>query len=127
MAMGSWDGAETCELVGAYILSQVGDKHGNDIGLYRDDGLVAFEATPQRIEKIKKSLCEIFKDNGLKITIEANLDVVNFLDVTLNLTRNSFAPYTKPGNTTVYVHARSNHPPNITKSIPLAIREQEVS
>ena len=126
VTMGSWDGAETCELVGAYILSQVREKHGNDIGLYRDDGLGAFEATPQRIERIKKSLCKIFKDNGLKITIEANLDVVNFLDITLNLTRNSFAPYAKPGNTTVYIHARSNHPPNITKNIPLAINKRLV-
>ena len=75
MTMGSWDGAETCELVGAHILSQVREKHGNDIGLYRDDGQGASEATPQRIERIKKSLCKIFKDNGLKITIEANLDV----------------------------------------------------
>ena len=100
--------------------------YGNDIGLYRDDGLGTFEATPQRIERIKKSLCKIFKDNGLKITIEANLDVVNYLDITLNLTRNSFAPYTKPGNTTVYMNGRSNHPPNITKNIPLAINKRPV-
>ena len=44
--MGRWDGAETCELVGAYILSQVREKHGNGIGLYSDDGLGAFEVTP---------------------------------------------------------------------------------
>ena len=103
MTMGSWDGAETCEFAGAYILSQVREKHGNDIGLYRDDGLGAFEATPQRIERIKKSLCKIFKDNGLKITIEVNLDVVNFLDITLNVTRTSFAPYTMLSLTPLYI------------------------
>ena len=53
--MGSWDGAETCELVSAYILSIIKEKHGNNIGLYRDDGLGAFNAKPQQIERIKKS------------------------------------------------------------------------
>ena len=38
--MGSIDGAEICELVGQLILSKLKDKFGNDIVLYRDDGLV---------------------------------------------------------------------------------------
>ena len=40
VTMGSYDGAEVCELVGLYILSQM--QHLNlDKGLYRDDGLSA--------------------------------------------------------------------------------------
>ena len=38
--MGSYDGAEVCELVGAFLLNEISrimDK--KDIGLYRDDGL----------------------------------------------------------------------------------------
>ena len=36
--MGSFDGAETCELVGSFLLSQF--QHLNiNVGLYRDDGL----------------------------------------------------------------------------------------
>ena len=35
--MGSYDGAETCELVGSYLLSQLPETI--DLGLYRDDGL----------------------------------------------------------------------------------------
>ena len=31
-----------------------------------------------------------FKDNGLKITIKANLDIVNFLDITLDLCNNTY-------------------------------------
>ena len=119
-----WDGAETCETVGSYILSIIKAKHGDNIGLYRDDGLGAFRATPQQVERIKKSLCKIFRDNGLAITVEANLAVVNYLDVTLDLTRGSFAPYTKPNNNTVYVHAQSNHPPSIIKNIPPAINKR---
>ena len=62
VTMGSWDGAETCELVGNYLLSVIQKKHGNNIGLpvYHDDCLGVFEATPQKVERIKKSLCKIF-------------------------------------------------------------------
>ena len=40
--MGSYDGAELCELVGLYLLNQLStviDK--SSVGLYRDDGLAA--------------------------------------------------------------------------------------
>jgi len=52
--MGSFDGAETCELVGCYFLFLRTEKYGQNIGLYRDDCLVAFNKTPQEFEKIKK-------------------------------------------------------------------------
>ena len=41
--MGCFDGAKICEIVGSFILNQLGsvmDK--NDIGLYGDDGLGTF-------------------------------------------------------------------------------------
>jgi len=104
--MGSFDGAETCELVGCYILSLLTEKYGNGIGLYRDDGLSAFNKSLQEIEKIKKDICKIFRDNDLKITVEANLTKVNFLDVTLDL------------------HKQSNHPPSILRNIPESINKR---
>ena len=36
---GSYDGAETCELVGIYMLSFITSKFKDQAGLYRDDGL----------------------------------------------------------------------------------------
>ena len=40
--MGSFDGAEICELVGLFILNNLGEKFGkNNMGLYRDDGFDA--------------------------------------------------------------------------------------
>ena len=48
-----FDGAETCELVGLYMLSQL-EKLGIDIGLYRDDGLATYNKTPRQTENIKK-------------------------------------------------------------------------
>ena len=38
ITMGSFDGAESCELVLCYMLSLLQSKYGNCIGLYRDDG-----------------------------------------------------------------------------------------
>ena len=124
VTMGSFDGAETCELVGSYLLSQITAEYGNDIGLYRDDGLAAFDKTPREIETIKKSICKVFSDNNLKITIEANKKCVDYLDITLNLRSSSYKPYMKPGNTPLYINHNSNHPPPILRSIPDAINKR---
>ena len=56
VTMGSFDWAETCELVGCYIMSLLTEKYGRNISLYRDDGLAAFNGKPNEIEKIKKEL-----------------------------------------------------------------------
>ena len=103
--------------------------YGQNIGLYRDDGLAAFNGTPQEIEKIKKGICNVFCDNDLKITVEANTTKVNSLDVTLDLTSGKYYPYTKEGNIPLYVHTKSNHPPTILKNIPESIdkRLSEIS
>ena len=49
VTMGSYDGAETCELIGLYMLSLIGSKFRNQVGLYRDDGLAVCNATPREI------------------------------------------------------------------------------
>ena len=123
--MGSFDGAETCELVGCYLLSLLTEKYGQNIGLYRDDGLAGFDKTPQEIEKIKTELCKIFRENGIKkITIEVNKAIVNFLDVTLDLQSGKHYPFTKEGNVPLYEHKKSNHPPSILKNIPDSINKR---
>ena len=125
VTMGSYDGAETCELVGTYILSQLKEiPYGMEIGLYRDDGLAALDQTPPKIEKIKKEICKVFAKNNLRITIEANKKVVNFLDVTLDLITEKYKPYSKPTTSPLYVHSKSNHPPCIIKNIPEAINKR---
>ena len=63
-----------------------------DFGLYRDEGLAAHDKIGERnIEKIRQGLHQLFKSFGLKITIEPpNIKIVNFLDVKLNITSNTF-------------------------------------
>ena len=67
--MESYDGAETCELVGTYLLSlwpKFIDR--NNCGLYRDDGLILLKNTNgQKMDKIRKLVIKTFKDVGFKI------------------------------------------------------------
>ena len=126
--MGSYDGAETCELVGLYMLSQtgtIGHKYRHNIGhKYRDDGLAICDKTPFITENIKKEICKTFKENNLNITIKAYQKIVNFLNITMNLKTGEHKPYMKPNNTHLYVHKQSNHPPNIFKNITESINRR---
>ena len=114
----------TSELVGTYLISELSSKYGNSIGLYRDDGLAAFNPTNKKIESMKQDIHNIFKKHKLKITIEANKKKINFLDVTLDLNKGTYQPYTKQNNNTQYVHRQSKHPPAILKNIPEAINKR---
>ena len=69
VTMGSYDGAEVCELIGLYILDIFTKEFGHDkIGLYRDDGLSCFQnLSDAKSEKVKKKLCKIFKQSGLSL------------------------------------------------------------
>ena len=123
VTMGSFDGAETCELVGSFLLSQL--QHLNiNVGLYRDDGLAITNASPRDTENTKKEICRIFNNNGLRITMEANKQIINFLDVTFNLNQNTYQPFTKPNTELQYVHRESNHPPITTKNILAGINRR---
>ena len=123
VTMGSWDGAEVCDLIGLYLLSQLSDMN-LEIGLYRDDALAVTDARPRQIEMMKKKLCRIFKDNGFSITIDANIKSVNFLDVNLNLENETYKPYMKPNDFPLYVDTQSNHPPNILRNIPKSVNRR---
>ena len=123
VSMGSFDSAEISDLCGLYLLSLLpSDKLSP--GLYRDDGLIASPLTPRQNEILKKKICKIFNDNGLKITITANLKSVDFLDITLDLTSDVYKPFMKPNDKPLYIRSQSNHPPNILRNIPDAVNNK---
>ena len=70
------------------------------------------------------SLVKVFSDNKPKLTIEANKNCVNFLDITFDLRSGTFKPYTKPGNVPQFVNVQSNHPPSILRRIPETINQR---
>ena len=128
VTQGSFSGAEVCELVGLFLLSQITEiVPSHLVGIYRDDGVMITDARPRSAEKLKKQLCEIFSRNGLSLEAQANVKIINFLDVTFDLGRGIFKPYRKPNDETNYVNAKSNHPPKILKNIPLNVNKRLVS
>ena len=121
--MGSFDGAGVCELIGLFLLSNLGEKCGKDnVGLYRDDGLVLLRnASGPQSERTRKDITQEFKKQGLNISISTNLKICNFLDVTLNLEDGTYYPYRKPNNETLYIDSNSNYPPT---HLPTAIGQR---
>ena len=88
------------------------------VGIYRDDGLAAvLNANGPQMDKLRKNIMSIFKNEGLSITIETNLSQTDF-----------FSPYRKPGNDPLYVNIKSNHPSSVLRAIPemitMRIRER---
>ena len=124
--MGSFDGAEVCELVGLFLLHSMQEKFPSvNFGLYRDDGMGAYAELPgPATERMRKDIIKLFRENDLNITIDMGLSEVNFLDVSLSLLKENFKPYRKPNSETLYINNQSNHPPNIIKQIPKMIESR---
>ena len=124
--MGSYDGAEVCELVGCFLLNKLG--HVMDkrfVGLYRDDGLgVLRNYSGPASERKRKELIKVFKQYNLSITIETNIRTVNFLDTTFDLLNNTYKPYRKPNDEPLYINKHSNHPPAVLRQLPKSISKR---
>ena len=90
----------------------------------RINGLGISNASPRRTSLIKKDLCDIFRNYGLKITIEADKKTSSFLDVTLSLSTGKYKAPTKSGQNSLYVKKQSNHPPRIMYNIPRSINKR---
>ena len=62
-------------------------------------------------------MVNIFRQEGLEITIDTNQIRVDYLDVQAG----NYQPYTKPGTPTIYVNKSSDHPSHTFKQIPLVV------
>jgi hypothetical protein len=113
--MGSYDGAEVCELVGLYILHKLTSgktpifEKGN-CGIYRDDGLA------------------IIKEKGSRRIAEMDpiTQVTDYLDIKFNLLKHVHEPFHKENDRPMYLNVKSDHPNHIIKHIPIMI-EQRIS
>ena len=126
VTMGSFDGAEICELVGLYLLDKLSSLIGRkNVRLYRDDALAAINSSSGSVlYKMRKNIIALFKNEGLSITTETNLFETDFLDVTFNLATGKFFPFRKPNNQPLYIYTKSNHPPNILRDPPSMINKR---
>ena len=76
------------------------------------------------MEHTKKEIIQLFKSNNLSITIDTNMQQVNFLDITLNLKSCKYSPYRKPNDQLLYIHKDSNHPPTIKRQLPTMFQQR---
>ena len=60
---------------------------------------------------------KIFKDTGFAIDVETNLKIVDFLDITFNLSNGTYRSYKKPNDLLSYINKSSNHPPQIINQL----------
>ena len=118
--MGSYDGAEVCELFRTLVLSTLTNSIPKEnSGLYRDDGLILTrDENGQITDRIRKEVIKMFEEIGFKIKIQTNLKFLDFLDITFNLSNARYKPYRKPNNNLLYANTSSNHPPQILKQLP---------
>ena len=66
ITIGSYDGAEICELVGLHILSFLGKVYGiQNVGLYQDDGLACLhKISGPASDKIWKDTIRTFRETS---------------------------------------------------------------
>ena len=127
--MGSFDGAELCELIGIYIQSLLTDWieliTKENIGLYRNDALILLRnINSQQTNRLRKRIIKKFQSIGFKIEIATNLQEVDFLDVTFNLINDTYRPYKNPNVNLTYINTSSNQPPNIIKQLTKTMSKQ---
>ena len=127
ITMGSFHGAEVCELVGLYLLQKlIRDKvfTKEQVGLYRDDGLAAVQVSRGKLQKydnIRKRVHALVQKEGLTVEVEKAKRGIDYLDVSLDLVNRVYTPYTKPGDNLIYVDTRSNHPPSVFRAVPKGV------
>jgi hypothetical protein len=124
--MGSFHGAEICELVGLLILHKLSERFNiTDFGLYRDDGLMVIDKRPRRyMDKCAGMIRSTFENLGLKVTIEGPATKVDFLDITMDLLNDRYEPYQKNNSNPRYISNLSNHPPCIKCELPGMIQKR---
>ena len=67
----------------------------------------------------------MFKEQlKLSITLNTDLTVVNFLDLTFDLHADKFYPFRKPNDKPTYIHKDSNHPKHITKQLTASVNKR---
>ena len=122
--MGNFNVAEIFELVGLYLPDKLSTLIGREnVGLYRNDGLATINnSSGPVLDKMANDIITLFKNEGLSKTTEINLFETDFLYVNFNLVTGKFFRFMKPNNQPLYINAKSNQPPSITRDIPNMIK-----
>ena len=77
--------SQWAELAGLYLLNKIKSLLGsNNVGLYRNDGLaIVHKANDPKVDRLRKDIISLFKDEVLSITIDTNLIETDILDASI--------------------------------------------
>ena len=86
-----------CELVGLYLLNKIKPLLGfSNVCFHRGDGLaIVRKANDPKLDRLRKDIVSLFKDEGLFITIDTNLIETYFVDASFNLNAGKYFPFKK--------------------------------
>ena len=100
VTMGSYDGAEVCEVVGLFMLDMLSKSFEKKyFSLYRDDGLSIFRNyNSHQNDKFRKDLMKLFKKYQLNLDIKCNLKIVRYLGISFVLNAGIYKRFNKPNN-----------------------------
>lgn len=97
MKISASDSAKDTDLVRCQLLHKLHAQRPKlRRGFYRDDALFLLEMTrPRQFEKCKKKLHKIVNSYGLKVVLEKQHPLVNYLDTYVNLFEGTCKPHHK--------------------------------
>ena len=103
--MGSYYGAELCELVGFYIMQKYHQILLKRIWVYTGRLTCDIKEYKQKkTDRMKKDIIKTFQSISFSIEIDTNLKYLDFLDVTFNLQTSSYYTYKKPNDSLMYIN-----------------------
>ena len=73
-----------------YLLDEIRKEININHGIYRDDAFGVTDLPPQGADRLMKKIAAIFKKHKLDITIEANKNRVEFLDIYMDLQKEEY-------------------------------------
>ena len=123
--MGSFIGAEVCELVDLYLLDKLSKLLGSiNVYFYRGYGLSLMQdANGPKPEKLRKDIAPLFKNEELPTTIEFNLLEIQFVDVFLKLLNGKYSSHKKSNNNPLYI--KSKLKPSLTIYQTIASHDEQ--
>ena len=115
--MGSFDGAEICELIRIYLLEKLSPILGKEnFGLYRDDALVLDNSTIGAVlERMRKDIISIFKNECLFYYIRNKSHPSTLFGCYIQPINRKLFPIQKVNNKPLYTNTKSNHAYTIIK------------
>ena len=115
--------SQITDLVGLYILDVLSRiVSPEQMGLYYNEGLIYIPNSNGPISsRIQKKIIRAFKFLGFKIEVSSNNKIINFLDVILNLSNNSYKLFIKTNLYPSYINVNLNHPKTIIKQVSKAV------